>query len=506
MKQNSNPFNVLAVAIVLALPGIQVAQAQVSPDTLKSISIPDKVDTSIGKLEFFDGVPANTHTVEKVYDNLDRMRGTQVFLDNVGAVSMYSVRKGLDGAGAQGANKIAVFEGLMDSQTLVVTANTSTLYAYTYTDLAKDGPTVIEIPPGMLGFLNDAWQRFAGNMGVTGPDKGKGGKYLVLPPGYAGAIPDGYFLLKPTTNRNFLFLRGSIAKGLAPAVKNITSGLKVYPLKDAAKPAPTEYVNVSGMAFNTILPSDFSYFEELNEVVQQEPIDAINPEVRGELAAIGIVKGRPFQPDARMKKLLTEAATLGAATARVITYHPRIAGVNIYPDDPNSIWSTAFANKNTSFEADGTMDLDARVLYYFNAGGVTPAMATTHVGAGSDYALAVLDAKKQPFDGSKTYKLHLPPNVPVNDFWAVTIYDTQSRSQLQTSQKFPTVGSQSDGIKKNADGSYDLYFGPKAPAGKEGNWLATVPGKSWFTILRMYGPLEPWINKSWRPSGIDEVK
>ncbi len=502
------PQTLLTIALLgaLAVAVDDPAFAQVSPQTLKAISIPDKVDTSIGKLEFFDGVPASTNTVDKVYDNLDRMRGMEVFLNNIGAVSMYSVRKGLADAGAKGANRIAVFEQLMDSQTLVVTANTSTLYAYTYTDLANDGPTVIEIPPGMLGFLNDAWQRFAGNMGVTGPDKGQGGKYLVLPPGYTGNVPAGYFLLKPATNRNFLFLRGSIKHGLAPAVKNITTGLKVYPLKDAAHPAPTVYVNVSGKAFNTIFPSDFTYFEDLNEVVQQEPIDAISPEVRGEMAAIGIVKGQPFKPDVRMKKLLTEAATLGAATARVITYHPRIAGVNIYPDDPKSIWSTAFANKNTSFEADGTMNLDARALYYFNAGGVTPAMATTHAGAGSDYALAVVDASKQPFDGSKTYKLHLPPNVPVNDFWAVTVYDTQTRSQLQTSQKFPTVGSQSDGIKKNADGSYDLYFGPKAPAGEEGNWLATVPGKSWFVILRMYGPLEPWINKTWRPGEIALVK
>ncbi len=124
--------------------------------------------------------------------------------------------------GPKGANRIAIFAQLMDSQTLVVTANTSTLYAYTYTDLAKDGPTVIEVPPGMLGFLNDAWQRFVGNMGVTGPDKGKGGKYLVVPPGYTGDIPDGYFLLKPPTNRNFMFLRGSIKNGLEPAVENIT--------------------------------------------------------------------------------------------------------------------------------------------------------------------------------------------------------------------------------------------------------------------------------------------
>ncbi|MGA7874573.1 MAG: DUF1214 domain-containing protein, partial [Desulfoferrobacter sp.] len=270
--------------------------------------------------------------------------------------------------------------------------------------------------------------------------------------------------------------------------------------------APTEFVDMSGKAFNTIFPSDFTYFENLNKIIQEEPIDAISPEVRGAIAAIGIVKGKPFAPDERMKKLLTEAATLGNATSRVITYHPRFTGAKIYPDDPGSIWSMGFADKNTSFEANGAMGLDARVLYYFNAGGVTPAMAVTRAGVGSDYALGLLDSNQQAFDGSKTYRLHLPPNVPVNDFWAVTVYDTQTRSQLQTGQKFPTVGSQSEGIKKNADGSYDVYFAPKAPEGKEGNWLQTVPGKSWFTILRMYGPLEPWINKTWRPGEIELVQ
>ena len=260
-----------AIAFAVAM---NPAFGEVSSAELDAISIPDKVETAIGTLEFFDGVPTDA-TVSTVYDNLDRMRGMQVFLDNVGAVSMYSVRKGLADAGAQGANRIALFAQLMDSQTLVVTANTSTLYAYTYTDLAKDGPTVIDIPPGMLGFLNDAWQRFVGNMGVTGPDAGKGGKYLVVPPGYTGDIPDGYFLLQPPTNRNFMFLRGSIAKGLKPAVENITSNLKVYPLKDAANPAETAFVDMSSKAFNTVFPSDFSYFENLNEIIQEEPIAAI---------------------------------------------------------------------------------------------------------------------------------------------------------------------------------------------------------------------------------------
>jgi hypothetical protein len=288
-------------------------------------------------------------------------------------------------------------------------------------------------------------------------------------------------------------------------VENIKSKLRIYPLSKADNPPATEFINMSGKSYSTIVTRDIGFFEDLNELVQVEPIDAIGPEMRGQLAAIGIIKGKPFNPDTRMKKLLNEAATLGNATARAITYQPRIEGVFIYPDT-DSAWTTAYANKNTSFEADGTMNLDARPLFYFNATGVTPAMATSHPGAGSDYALAYLDADKKAFDGSKTYKLHLPPNVPINNFWAITLYDTQTRSLLQTSQPFPTVGSQNKGMKKNADGSYDIYFAPKAPKGKEGNWLQTVPGKSWFTILRMYGPLEPWIHKTWRPSEIELVK
>jgi hypothetical protein len=498
-------FNAIIVTTGYAQnTAISNATSSVPEATLKSISIPDKVSTSIGTLEFFDGAPIGT-TAQTVYDNLDRTRGLGVYLDNVGGVSIYTVIAGFAEQGANTSNKFVLFQKLMDSKTLVVTANTSTLYAYGATQLAKDGPTVLEVPPGMLGFLDDAWQRYVGDIGLAGPDKGKGGKYLIVPPGYEGKVPDGYFLLKPKTNNNFIFLRGSIKNGLESAANNIRNGVKVYPLKDAASPAPTQFIDVSDKAFNTVFPNDLGYYESLNNIIQAEPIDAIGPEQRGRIAAIGIVKGKPFNPDDRMKKLLTEAATLGNATARVISYYPRMQGAFIYPDT-HSAWTMAYVNKNTSFESDGIMDLDARVLFYFNAGGVTPAMAKTTAGAGSDYALAYVDAKGQPFDGSKTYKLHLPPDVPVNDFWAVTMYDGQTRSQLQTSQLFPSVGSQDKAIKKNVDGSYDIYFAPTVPAGKEGNWLQTIPGKSWFTILRMYGPMEPWINKTWRPGEIELMK
>ena len=495
----------LACTIAFVTPHAQTApQTGIPPEVLKSISTPDKLDTPIGKLTFSDGVPTGD-TVKTLYDNLDRSRGVTVYLDNLGAVAIRAFLAGLAAQGADAPNKVAIFAQLMDSQAVVLTANTSTLYAFSRTDLAKDGPTVIEVPPGMLGFLDDDWERFVGDIGVTGPDRGKGGKYLVLPAGYDGAVPDGYFLLKPRTNKNFLFLRGSIDKGLEAGAANMTSGIKIYPLKDAAQPAPTTFTNLSGKSFNTLFANTLEYYEHLNQIIQDEPLDAIDPVQRGTIATIGIVKGKPFAPDDRMKKLLTEAATLGSATARAITFDPRIDGVYLYPGT-DSVWSAFFANRNATFELDGTMQLDAAILYYFNAGGVTPSMAKTAVGVGSDYAGAYFDSKKQPFDGSKTYKLHLPPDVPVRNFWAVTIYDTQTRSMLQTGQRFPTVGSQTKGIEKNADGSYDIYFAPKAPAGKENNWLQTIPGKSWFVILRMYGPLEPWLNKTWRPSEIELAK
>jgi len=498
------PLSMLRIAALFTLTYSTIVTAEVSQQILESISIPNKVQTSIGTLEFFDGVPNDT-TINKLYDNLDRMRAVEVYLNNHGAGSLNAMRKGNASIGADASNKVTITEQLLKPESLYLTGNTSTLYALTYLDLKSEGALVVELPPGMLGFLDDAWFRFIDNLGVIGPDKGKGGKYLLLPPDYNGVVPKGYFIVKLPTYNNLMFLRGSIAHGLAPAVKNIKSKLKIYPLTKADNPPATEFINFSGNSYSTIVTRDISFFEDLNELVQIEPIDAIGAEMRGQLAAIGIVKGKPFKPDARMKKLLNEAATLGNATARAITYQPRIGGVFIYPDT-NSAWTTAYANKNTSFEANGTINQDARPLFYFNATGVTPAMATSHPGAGSDYALAYLDANKKAFDGSKTYKLHLPPNVPINNFWAITLYDTQTRSLLQTNQPFPTVGSQNKGIKKNADGSYDIYFAPKAPKGKEGNWLQTIPGKSWFTILRMYGPLQPWIDKTWRPSEIELLK
>ena len=358
----------------------------------------------------------------------------------------------------------------------------------------------------MLGAFDDAWFRYVQDIGPLGPDRGKGGKFLLVPPGYQGELPEGYFLVKSRTNKVWSFMRASIANGLAAAVKNIKENLKVYPLAKINNQPAMEFISGSGKYFNTIPPNDYSFYGHLNHVIQDEPLGMIDIETRGLLASIGIEKGKKFDPDARMKKILIDAVAIANATARSIVWYPRtestMNGVEIYPDTKSS-WIMAWNNKNVFFTTEtGGMNSDARVMFHYPYTAVTPAMAVTIPGKGSDYVIAYLDSNKQPFDGSKLYKITIPANVPVADFWALTLYDTQTRSQLQTNQAYPSVGSQTKGIKRNEDGSYTVYFGPRAPNDFETNWLETIPGKSWFVVLRMYGPEPAWIDKKWRPSEI----
>ncbi len=470
---------------------------------LEGISTPDLVETSIGALTFFDGVPTE-ETVALADDYIDRARGVEVFLNAMPAASVYALVKGPEAIGVSRIGQVMLFDGLMDSASLFLTGNTSTLYAIPVIDLRADGPTVVEVPPGMLGAFNDMWFRYIGDVGPAGPDRGRGGNYLLLPPGYDGEIPGGYFVVRPRTYGVWTFMRGSVVDGLEAGVANIVDNLKVYPLAQRDDPPEMEFISASGKAFNTIHPNTYEFYEHVNELVQKESDQMLDVETRGLLASIGLVKGRPFEPDDRMKRILTDAVAIGNAIARSIVWYPRMTGARIYPDT-GSAWMMGWVDKDVFFEQDGARNLDARVMFHYPYTAVTPAMAVSVPGKGSDYGIAYLDAAKRPFDGAATYRLHLPPDVPVSDFWAVTVYDTQTRSQLQTGQRFPTVGGNDAEIAANDDGSYDIYFGPEPPAGREHNWLETVPGKSWFVVLRMYGPEQPWIDKTWRPGEIERV-
>lgn len=468
------------------------------------ITTPDKVETSIGTLNYFDGVPTQ-ETARKVYDFVDHARGVEAFLKGIPGASLQGLRKGPGVLGVKKNGQVMIFDKLMDSKALFLTANTSTLYILPYLNTQVDGPMVVEVPPGMLGAFNDAWFRYIGDVGLAGPDHGKGGKYLVLPPSYKDEVPKGYNIVRPRTYNVWLFMRGNISKGVDVAVKNVKDHLKVYPLSRKANPQPVEYISASGKPFNTIHTNDFSFYEHIDHLIQEESEEMLDPETRGLFASIGIVKGKKFAPDARMKKILTDAVAIGNATARAITWYPRLENAYIYPDTKKE-WVMAYPGKNVFFATDGSLNTDARVFFHYTYTGVTPAMAVTREGKGSDYAISFKDSEHVAMDGSKMYKLHLPANVPAKDFWAVTLYDTQTRSQLQTNQPFPTVGSQDKGFVKNPDGSFDIYFSPTAPQDHEANWLQTIPGKSWFVILRIYGPLKPWIDKTWRPGEIELVK
>jgi hypothetical protein len=472
---------------------------KMTTDIPAGIITPDRVETRLGTLRFFDGYPDEA-TVQTVYDNLDFQRSVQAFLTTIPAASAYALRTGLRTFGPDNQT-VLITESLLDSRGLMLTGNSETIYSIAWLD-TKSGPLVIDIPPHVLGYVDDFWFRYVADLGNAGPDKGQGGKYLLLPPGYTGAVPDGYFVLRSRTFGHFLGVRFFLEGGdVRAAVERAQQHLRIYPLAASASPPAMTFVNISGQAFNTIHANDASFFEDVAHVVQEEPLEATDPETRGLLAAIGIQKGKPFAADSRMARILAEAAAVGNATARAIAFSTRDPDACFYP---NSVWQTFWIG-GWDFSPGGVLDLDARTHYFYLGTGSSPAWSVKMVGIGSQYAGAFRDASGRYLDGGKVYRLHLPPNIPAKDFWSLLLYDPQTRSMLQTDQRFPSTGSQKEGLVVNPDSSVDVYFGPEPPSGKEANWVQTIPGKGWFVALRLYGPLEPWFDKTWRPGEIEKV-
>jgi hypothetical protein len=442
-------------------------------ETPTSILTPDKVETRLGTLKLFDGLPTAV-TVAEVYDHLDFMRGVRTFQDAIPIASLYAMREGLREVGCVDGT-VGIFEDLMDSKTLFLTANTESVYAVTWLDL-KNGPIVVESPSNTLGFVDDFFFNYVTDLGNAGPDRGQGGKFLFLPPDYEGETPEGYFTFQSRTYGNWLIWRGFLVDGdPKPAVASMKASTHVYPLAGRDHPPEQRFINLSGKSFNTIHANDFTFFEEVNEVIQEEPVDSVDPEFLGLLASIGIEKGKPFTPDARMKAILTDAAAVGNATARAIVFRTRDPHAYYHE---NSSWKTGFIGGSHEFLRDGVRLLDARTMFFYYATGITPAMSAKMVGVGSQYGIAAVDAEGNYLDGSKTYRLTLPKGIPAKDFWSVTLYDPQTRSMLQTPRTArPTLSSQSGNPEYNDDGSCTIYFGAEAPKGKENNWIQTVPGK-----------------------------
>ncbi|WP_430816128.1 DUF1254 domain-containing protein [Carboxylicivirga sp. RSCT41] len=490
-------------AAACSSPESKIQDEERAPAKMKmTTAIPEGIVTpnvlnsdNLGTLEFFDGVP-NPATADKVYDYIDLHNAVDAFVKGIHIASMEAIKRGILELGP--ANSTAIlFEDLMDSKSFFLTANTTSVYMMSWVELG-DEPMVIETPPDVLGIIDDHWFKYVADFGRLGPDKAQGGKFLILPPGYKGEVPEGYYTYTTNTYGHWVIWRGFQKDGSPkPAVDATKASVRIYPLSQKDNPPAMNFINASGKSINTIHRMDAEIFNEINAVVQSEPLIGENPELLGSLAAIGIKKGQAFQPDARMQKILDEAAKIGAAIVRTQMAKPRSEYLYKFK---GTQWLNPLAYKSYLFEHEGVRLLDARSAFHFYATGITPAMSMKIIGKGSQYAIAYSDADGNTFDGSKTYKFHLPANPPMKDFWSFTIYDNQTRSMLQTDQQFPGIDNNKEGLVQNADGSWDIYIGPEAPKGMENNWVQTIPGKGWNTIFRLYGPLESWFDNEWYPS------
>jgi hypothetical protein len=523
------------------LASVGTTQAQVPDKIVESLGAPPTITTSFGTLDFKDGVPT-AGTAQKTYDMLDFTHALSAYNNSFRGASALAIVKGFESIGADPGD-VVIFPKFMDSHSLFLTANADTVYYLTGLDLSK-GPVVVEQPPGAVGTINDLWFSWIIDIGGPGPDRGLGGKYLIVGPDYDGPLPEGgYFIGHSKTNFAMYAARAYLQDNdPAPAVDNIKKNMKVYPYQPGAygssiaqaldgtvkiagepKIPETKFIDASGKSFNTIPPSDIGYFELINENVQAQPATSYDVELAGQLAAIGIVHGKPFKPDERMKKILSDAAAFGQATGRALnwryaTQHPDWA----YYEGSN--WGTMLWEGGAFFETPpplfekgifkplpptGARTLDSRTAFYYGYTLDSPGMIMRIPGVGSQYLMGFLDADGNPFDGARTYKVVLPAKIPAEAFWSLTLYDNQTRSMLQTPQNYPRAGSQaypSPAAEAAADGTTTVWFGPSQPEGvARGNWIQTAPGKGWFTILRLYSPLPSFFDKSWRAGEITLV-
>jgi hypothetical protein len=521
--------------------------ATVAPTTRvpDAITTASKVKAAIGTLDFTDGYPT-AETADKLRDHLDYLHGVETFMNTIQGVSVFAIRKGFQDVGIADGD-VLIFSGLMDSRTLALTANADTVYFWSFLDLSQ-GPLVLETPADTLGLLDDMWFRWISDFGLPGADRGQGGTYLVIPPGYDGPLPEGgCYVRRSRTNHVLLvgraFINENPGADPAPTVARIKEELKIYPYAAGGEgssvgayltgkgplgpldaPKSPRFVEGTGLAFNTIPPNDFGHYEMLDALVQLEPADALDTELAGQFAALGIVKDEKFAPDARLRKILDEAVAVGNAASRTV-------GMGAHPTDDfryygggsawwNMLFVGGFEFTNPPPEITpagikpypnkGARQLHSRTSMFYTATCITPAMCMRLTNVGSQYLIANVDGTSKPFDGAKTYRVSLPKNIPAARFWSLNVYDNQTRSLLQTDQRYPRAGSQeypSPAAEADSDGSTVVYFSPTRPDDvAAGNWIQTDPDKGWFVILRLYSPLKSFFDKSWRPSEIELVK
>jgi hypothetical protein len=469
-------------------------------------------DTRLGKLDFPNGFPTE-ETTQKLFDEMDYQRAVQAYLWAYPAVSFESIRVGALRDLGTDLNDFIIADNYADPKAVWLTANDTTIYSLANVDLAKSGPIVVDVPPGaVVGMIDDFWERSLTDVGLPGPDGPNGGKFVLLPPDYKGETPKApYHVIQATMNNNNIMVRGIVQNGDQAAAVATVKNLKLYPLSEAANPKPNKFTTMSGKDSNTLPPKGIEFWERLSAVINNNPVQDRDLFYMAMLKPLGIEKGKPFQPDARQRKILEEAATMGDAMGRVMLFEGpdrfrKVGqGLGVEPF-PGTKWHWVF-QVNPVQRTDTYGQIDERLHYTYGAIYTTPALGVMKAGPGGNYMQAFRDKDGNYFDGGKKYRMNVPANAPAEQFWSLTLYDTETRTMIKNAGN-DSARSGLDKLKTNADGSIDLYFGPagSAPAGLEANWIETIPGKGFYPMFRIYSPKAGLFDGTWKLADVELVK
>ena len=465
---------------------------------------------------FPDGYPAK-ESVQPLKNELLFQQATQSYIWSLPAVSMWAMKEGSEKVFGTGYNVLPYWPKRLTAKTLVTTPNSDMIYAMSYLNL-KDGPLVVEAPPDLQGLFDDFFQRpligptidghtWIGDVGFAGPDKGKGGTYVLLPPDYTGEVPKDGFVYRSRTYNVFLFWRAFFSDPNDLAMPDATiRKTRVYPLgkKDQAK--PMVFPDANAQPADMLFPQDGRFFDMLSRFIDAEYVDPADLYMRGMLHTIGIEKGKPFRPDPAMRTLLDQAAKTGFKMTRVIANDLTLnaPGGRYFPDRQ---WVNVMAGQNPFYlgVGDTYLDIQQQSTYFTEAYGMSPGMVVNIPDKGAKYPGTFRDKDGDFLDGGNSYVLHIPPNVPATRFWSVTLYDSLTASGIDNGKPFPSINLMNK-PPQNADGSFDLYFGPTAPAGKEKSWIRTLPGKGFFVLFRFYSPEKAFLDGSWKLDDVVKVE
>jgi len=446
---------------------------------------------------------------QKLVDELFYQRAIHAYMTMQPALNVIGMRDGSEAAFGKGYNVLPVWKERMDSRCWVPTPNADVIYSMSYLDLKETGPLVVAAPANVIGMFTDFFQRTITDVGAIGPDRARGGLYLLLPPGYQGHVPDGYFTFESSTYNVFLFFRTVLVPGengpdTGPGVAT-AERTRIYPLwEEEKKIKPMEFPNASGKRIDMMYPVDFEYWEKLKAFVDYEPVAAITFELRGVLASIGIIKGEPFEPTEREKELLTKAVTTAPKMILATRKLGRQDKRNLYYTDRQ--YERAWAGATAEFMQSSYLDVNQRAAFFQYAYSSAPAMVMRTIDAGSKYPITGRDADGKILNGRHAYKLHLPKGIPAKAFWAVTAYNVTDGTMPETPQLTPSLNGYNRVIK-NKDGSIDLYFGSTKPAGAPAeNWIQTIDGRDFLACIRLYGSEIGFFDQTWKPDDLVKVK